>query len=260
MDIKTNSQSAAKSVFELKPLNVDLDGFEKKYKVSNTGKIWSDYLQGFLKPYCSKGGYYRVKLNYGNKNKKFMVHRLVALSFIPNDDPDKKTQVDHINNIRTDNNVNNLRWVSPKQNTKHSFDSGNREPFSYIFTNVETNVSLSFSNANKACKYFGAKYQLGTINKYANKNIPVTFGFFAGWCIQKIKNRKVQRPSSAEEQRQASRNGNNPTDLKFKSRVLIWSNLNRNIKQSCYLHPDKRDGHRFATCAEYNGSYDVWSV
>ncbi|KAA6374595.1 MAG: hypothetical protein EZS28_029878 [Streblomastix strix] len=44
------------------------------------------------------------------------IHRLVALQFIPNDDPEHKTQTDHRNHNRTDNSIVNLRWVSPRQN------------------------------------------------------------------------------------------------------------------------------------------------
>ena len=259
MDIKMNRQSAAKHDLILKPFPIDLNGYETNYKISNDGRVWSEYLQDFLKPYHSKGGYLRVKVNFGDRNKKFMAHRLVALAFIPNKDPEKYTQVDHINNDRTDNRVENLQWVTPKQNTHLAFDRGSRDLFKYIFTNRITGEVIVFNNGHKACKYFGAKYQLGTINKYANTGKVITSGYFAGWIVDKESIMKVQRPSLAREQDQAIRNGNNPTD-EFQSRVLIWSHLNRNIEQSHYTRPDMRDGYRFAPYTEENGSYDVWFV
>ena len=254
-----NRQSAAKHDLVFKPFPIDLNGYEKNYKVCSDGRIWSEYLQGFMKPYFSKGGYLRIKVNFGDRNKKFMAHRLVAMAFIPNNDPEHLTQVDHINNDRTDNRVENLRWVTPKQNTQYSFDEGTRDLYKYKLINYITGEVLEFTNGHKLCKYFGAAYQLGTINKYANTGKVISSGKFAGWMIEKEPIMKVQRPSLAREQGQASRNGNNPTDKEFQSRVLIWSNLNRNIKQSCYIKPDRRDGYNLANCTEYNGSYHVWS-
>ena len=87
MEIKIDRQSAAKLDSELRPFPIDLGGYESKYKVSADGKIWSEYINGFLKPYYSKGGYLRVKVNFGDRNKKYMIHRLVALAYIPNPNP-----------------------------------------------------------------------------------------------------------------------------------------------------------------------------
>ena len=57
-------------------------------------------------------GYVRCTLN----NRFYRKHRIIALQFIENDDPENKTQVDHINHVRTDNRINNLRWVSSSEN------------------------------------------------------------------------------------------------------------------------------------------------
>ncbi|KAK8884221.1 hypothetical protein M9Y10_043327 [Tritrichomonas musculus] len=60
----------------------------------------------------NKDGYKIVTLN----GKSYLKHRLIAEQFISNDDPEHKTQVDHINHDRTDYHLSNLRWVTPKQN------------------------------------------------------------------------------------------------------------------------------------------------
>lgn len=247
-----NRQSAAKSDIILKPFPISLNGFENKYKVSSDGRIWSEYLQDFLKPYFSKGGYLRVKVNFGDRNKKFMVHRLVALSFIENKNPELYTQVDHIDCNRTNNNVHNLRWVTPKRNTQHAILLGNRDWYKYKFINSETGEILEFNTAAKACKYFGGSYQVGTIVKYANSGNIVKSGRFTGWIIERINVRKVQRPSSAEEQGKVTRNGNSPTD-DIKSRALIWSNLYGNIEQSLYK-PAQRRAEELRTLLNINGS------
>ena len=71
-----------------------------------------------LKPQLqSKTGYYTV-----NIYKVTCIHRIVALAFIPN--PLNKPQVNHINGIKSDNRVENLEWVTAKENTKHSWEKG----------------------------------------------------------------------------------------------------------------------------------------
>ena len=139
----------------------------------------------------------RVKVNFGDHNKKFMVHRLVAMAFIENDSPESKTQVDHIDCNRTNNRVDNLRWITPKENTKHSIDNGFRNVFTYVLVNHTTKEKLVFDKISKLCKYFNVSETNSTPGTYANTGKVVKAGVFAGWEIQRYK--KVQRPSPAGE-------------------------------------------------------------
>lgn len=89
-----------------------------EYQVSNLGNI--KRFNKILKPEILKKGYLRVSIWENGIRYRKLVHRLVAEAFIPN--PNVKTQVDHINNITNDNRIENLRWVTPKENTQHSIE------------------------------------------------------------------------------------------------------------------------------------------
>ena len=85
------------------------------YLIYPEGRVWSKIGKGrFLKHTVNQDGYHQVGLCRDGKQKKFKVHRLVAQAFIPN--PDNKPEVDHINRIRHDNRLENLRWVTSLEN------------------------------------------------------------------------------------------------------------------------------------------------
>ena len=83
-------------------------GYEN-YEVSNLGSVRGEHNE-CVKPHFTNGGYTMVKLSKNNKAKRFSIHRLVALAFIPN--PEDKPTVDHINRDIYDNRVQNLRWAT----------------------------------------------------------------------------------------------------------------------------------------------------
>ena len=96
----------------------DVKGYEGLYAVTSCGKVWSYKRQKFLEPQLNENGYWRVCLYKDRKEKKYMIHRLVAEAYIPN--PNNLPQVDHIDENKTHNYINNLQWITNRDNCRKS--------------------------------------------------------------------------------------------------------------------------------------------
>lgn len=114
-----------------KELSRDVEGYEGLYKVSNLGNIKSAdrfvkhsgkhtrIQKGrILKNLLNAHGYSEVGLyNTDGKAHRQRVHRIVATAFIPN--PDNKLEVNHIDEVKTNNHVENLEWCTRLENERH---------------------------------------------------------------------------------------------------------------------------------------------
>lgn len=97
----------------------DITKFENKYQISNTGKVRNKKTGLILKPFYNKKGYQYVKLSINKyKSAKWYIHRLVGFHFIEN--PYNKPQINHIDGNPSNNNMNNLEWVTNEENQKHA--------------------------------------------------------------------------------------------------------------------------------------------
>lgn len=99
-----------------------INGYEGLYKINEFGQILSlkqDKINGrLLKPRLAQNGYLTINLyNAYGKRKTYSIHRLVAETFIPN--IHEKPEINHIDEIKTNNHINNLEWVTPKENCNH---------------------------------------------------------------------------------------------------------------------------------------------
>lgn len=99
----------------------DIKGYED-YQISNKGNVKSLNFrhtgqERILKKMKQKNGYLQVRLYKDGKMKSFLVHRLVAETFLPN--PDNKPCVNHLSERKTENNVENLEWVSYQYNINY---------------------------------------------------------------------------------------------------------------------------------------------
>lgn len=102
-------------LFEWLPFPLDLD-----YEVNFEGKIRNSVTKKVLKELPGTNGYFKYCLN----KKWYSAHRVVALTWLDNDNPKVKTQVNHIDGNKTNNHPDNLEWVSPSNNIKHAIDTG----------------------------------------------------------------------------------------------------------------------------------------
>ena len=98
-------------------------GFEN-YEISNLGKVRNSSKGNYLTGTFDKDGYLKARLTKNGKSKSKYIHRLVAEAFI--DNPEGLEQVDHINKIKTDNRVENLRWISCSGNNFNRRSCGER--------------------------------------------------------------------------------------------------------------------------------------
>ncbi len=109
---------------------IDIVGYEGIYAVTKRGEVWSYPKRGgewggkWLRQTQNSSGYHVVGLHKGGKLKKGRVHRLVATAYI--DNPSDKPLVNHINNNRGDNRVENLEWCTQKENMVHAIMSGRK--------------------------------------------------------------------------------------------------------------------------------------
>ena len=98
-------------------------------------EIWSDYPYPIkrkgndkvIKEKANNEGYICCSLNH----KTYKKHRIIGFQFIDNDDPEHKTQVDHINHNRADDRVENLRWITHLDNQKNKTRWGNNK-YTYV--------------------------------------------------------------------------------------------------------------------------------
>ncbi|MGB1290537.1 MAG: NUMOD4 domain-containing protein [Pseudoalteromonas sp.] len=103
---------------EWKPIK----GYEELYLISNKGNLYSCYTKALAKNHLNKRGYVYLGLTKNKKFKHEYAHRAVAKAFIPN--PENKPEVNHINSIKHDNRVENLEWVTHKENMQHALKCG----------------------------------------------------------------------------------------------------------------------------------------
>jgi len=107
----------------IKPVWKPIPGYDKFYEASTDGHIRRIGKSQVLTPSTNNIGYHRVCMHVDNgKQINKYVSRLIAVTFVPN--PDNKSEVNHINGIKTDNRACNLEWSTRSENETHAYQTG----------------------------------------------------------------------------------------------------------------------------------------
>tara|TARA_R100000900_G_scaffold49937_1_gene40104 strand:- start:32 stop:436 length:405 start_codon:yes stop_codon:yes gene_type:complete len=90
-----------------------------RYSIDRRGKVYDKKFLRYRKTVSKITGYKQITIQFENRKKKtYLHHRLVACTFLENNNKLKYTQVDHIDENKHNNHVLNLRWVTPSENSK----------------------------------------------------------------------------------------------------------------------------------------------
>lgn len=183
----------------------DIKDYEDCYEVSNMGRIRRKdgyvntgikhndkrFVKGkILKTNLKKNGYLTVDLSKNYKVKTILVHRLVAIAFIENDDP-LKTYVNHKNCNKQDNRVENLEWCTAKYNSEHAKKNNLYNPPNRKRIKCKQ-LDMIFESSYAAAeylnnKYFGNSKQISSmankIRACCNGLQKIAYGFNWQFCI-----------------------------------------------------------------------------
>lgn len=132
----------------------DIKGYEDLYEVSNLGRVRNKVRGNILYVKINHNGYCVVKLNKDAKRKDFFVHRLVAIAFIPN--PENKRTVNHKDEVKTNNHVDNLEWMTTAEN--NSYGTRTERAISVFKKRVRCiTTGLEYDSVTEAAKSVGLK-------------------------------------------------------------------------------------------------------
>lgn len=164
----------------------DIEGYEGLYQVSNLGRVKSlartckskgngirDVTERIRKTTINNCGYVMVSLHKDKKIKNCAMHRLVANAFI--DNPNNLPQINHKDGDKTNNQSDNLEWITSSDNNKHKFNELGYRP--HNCKKIRRSDGLEFDSAAEAARYMNG--YAGHLSQVCNGSRNKAYGY--GW-------------------------------------------------------------------------------
>lgn len=168
-----------------------IPNYEGIYEISNLGTIRTDknkitytakhgvrhWKQRVMKLKRDRNGYKRVSLWKKGKSKDFLVHRLVAMTFIPN--PKGYGLINHRDGNPSNNDVSNLEWTDYHGNLMHAYKHDlNNEAQPVVLVNSKTKVSHYFYSKAEASRFLKHNDGFISMKLKNNKNVVGDYKIF----------------------------------------------------------------------------------
>jgi hypothetical protein len=138
----------------------------ENYIIYEDGRVYSKKRNKFLKHL--KKQYPCVDLYLKDKTKRYFIHRLIGENFIPN--PLNKPYLNHIDHNKYNFNIDNLEWVTHKENIQHCWDSGFHKITQPIKKVICTKTGTIYKSVEEASKLLG--YSIHSLYKKLNESYP----------------------------------------------------------------------------------------
>jgi hypothetical protein len=150
---------------------ISVPGFEDGYEINRYGIIRSKnsrYLGHVIPKRKNNSGYWSVRLNKQGRPATQLLHRLLALTFLSN--PEGKSEVNHINGIKTDYRLENLEWVTRSENMQHAYKIGLINKVRQMKMVVNACTGETYKNVKEAARAISIPYS--SCKNYLNGRRP----------------------------------------------------------------------------------------
>ena len=166
----------------------DVIGYEGIYQINEYGDIWRVKDHKLLSPYISNKGYKVIDLSKNGVRSKFLVHRLVAMHFVPN--PNNDPIVLHKDNVKLNTHYSNLKWSTYSENNAQAIRDGlnkvpitdTSKPYAVFDDNYEDiHICIGSSEVKQLT---GITESM--MRNYLFRNQPIKHGPYTGYNIQRV--------------------------------------------------------------------------